>query len=201
MPSNGEPDHRLFDPAAVAPDTRAFMERFDQAMRGVPTAVNTPITALREARASGKAALPIVRLPNGIGDTIPGPAGPIALRIFKPAKTRGAFLHFHGGGFVMGAPDQFDALLNRVAEDTGLTVISAGYRLAPEHPFPAAPDDAIVSARWFLQQADAGAFGGGGVDHRRGVRRRVPCGDDAASLAGCWCVAAVRCGAVDVGRL
>ena len=160
---NSELDHRLFDPAAVTADTRAFMERFDVAMRGVPTALNTPITVLREARASGKAALPIVRLPNGISDSIAGPAGPIALRIFKPERARGAYLHFHGGGFVMGAPDQFDALLNRFAEGTGMTVVSAGYRLAPEHPFPAAPDDCIASARWFLQQADAGAFGDGGL--------------------------------------
>ncbi len=155
--------HRVFDPAALADDTRAFMERFDVAMKGVPTAVNTPIPALREARAKGSAALPMVRLENGISDTIAGTAGPIALRIFKPANARGAYLHFHGGGFVMGGPDQFDAVLNRFAEGTGVTVVSAGYRLAPEHPFPAAPEDCIASARWFLAQAKQGAFADGGL--------------------------------------
>lgn len=163
MPGGSEPDHRLFLPEAVDAETRAFLERFELAMRGVPTAVNTPIQALREARAKGSAALPVIRLEQGIDETVPGPAGPIALRIFKPENARGAYLHFHGGGFVMGAPDQFDTLLDRFAKGTGMNVVSAGYRLAPEHPFPAAPDDCLCSARWFLEQARRGAFGSGGL--------------------------------------
>jgi acetyl esterase len=154
-------DPSVFDPASVAPDARAFLEMFEKAMAGVPTAVNTPIPTLRAARASGSAALPIVRLETGTTQEISGPVGPMSLRTFRPAQARGAFLHFHGGGFVMGAPDQQDVMLNRLAEETGLTAVSAGYRLAPEHPFPAALDDCLASAIWFLDQAASGAYGDG----------------------------------------
>ncbi|MFI4933571.1 MAG: alpha/beta hydrolase [Caulobacterales bacterium] len=156
-----ELDHAVFDPSAIEEDTRAFLELFAKATAGAPSAINTPIPALREARAKGTAVLPApVRLDSGESVDIPGPAGAIALRIFRPEVSHGGYLHFHGGGFVMGGPDQQDVMLERIARETGLTVVSAGYRLAPEHRFPAAPDDCVAAARWFLGQADAGAFGG-----------------------------------------
>ena len=154
-------DHTDYLAQSISPETAAFLQRFEVMTRGVPTAVNTPIRALREARANGSAALPIVRLDNGASREIPGPAGSISLRVFRPPVSKGAYLHFHGGGFVMGGPDQQDQMLDRIARDTGMTVVSAGYRLAPEHPFPAAPDDSLAAAHWFLHEADNGAFGAG----------------------------------------
>ena len=151
----------VFDPSSIEADCREFLERFAAATAGAPSAVNTPISLLREARARGTAVLPApVRLDAGQSLEIPGPAGPIALRIFRPDVSKGGYLHFHGGGFVMGGPDQQDVMLEAIARETGLTVVSAGYRLAPEHNFPAAPEDCIVAARWFLAQAQTGAFGG-----------------------------------------
>ena len=151
----------MSDWTAITPDTQAFLVQFEAMTRGVPTAVNAPIKKLREARANGSAALPIVRLDHGVSAEIPGPAGSIVLRTFTPPNASGAYLHFHGGGFVMGGPDQQDEMLDRIARDAGMTVVSAGYRLAPEHPFPAAPDDCLASAHWFLDEATAGAFAGG----------------------------------------
>jgi acetyl esterase len=157
----GEMDPSLFDPSAVEAETRAFLDRFEAATAGAPSAVNTPIPMLRAAREKGTAVLPApVRLDTGETLSIPGPAGGIALRIFRPVVSKGAYLHFHGGGFVMGGPDQQDVMLDRIARETGLTVVSAGYRLAPEHRFPAAPDDCLAAAHWFLGQAEGGAFGG-----------------------------------------
>lgn len=151
----------LFGDDAIAPPTRAFLAMFDKATQGVPTAVNTPLQVLREARAKGSAALPIVKLEGAREHTIAGPGGAITLRSFTPEAPRGAYLHFHGGGFVMGAPDQQDTMLDLFARERGLAVVSASYRLAPEHPFPAAPDDCLAAALWVIEQHRAGRFGDG----------------------------------------
>lgn len=81
-------------------------------------------------------------------------------REYRPAGgTRGTMLFFHGGGFIMGSPATRDGLCGRLAA-TGLRVISAGYRLAPEHPFPAAHDDAAAALAWALAAREREAWPG-----------------------------------------
>jgi acetyl esterase/lipase len=84
---------------------------------------------------------------------IDGPGGRVPLRIIAPARApTGAFLHIHGGGWTLGANDLQDPRLARIAFETGLTVVSVGYRLAPENPYPAAPDDCEAAALWLLAE-------------------------------------------------
>jgi acetyl esterase/lipase len=64
----------------------------------------------------------------------------------------GVYLHFHGGGWALGAADMQDPALWAIVEATGLCAVSVGYRLAPEHPYPAAPDDCEDAARWLLER-------------------------------------------------
>jgi acetyl esterase/lipase len=66
----------------------------------------------------------------------------------------------HGGGWTLGENDMQDQRLDRMARETGLTVISVGYRLAPENPYPAAPDDCEAAALWLLGEEGKAAFGG-----------------------------------------
>jgi len=75
------------------------------------------------------------------------------------AAPRGAYLHFHGGGLVFGSADQDDAMLERIADATGLASVSVEYRLAPAHPYPAAWDDGETAAIWLAETAEA-EFGG-----------------------------------------
>lgn len=85
----------------------------------------------------------------------PGPAGPILLRLYDAqdtSETRPAITYFHGGGFIMGNRDCYAALCSEIAALTGLPVVAVDYRLAPEHPFPAAPDDCEAAARWIAGQ-------------------------------------------------
>jgi acetyl esterase/lipase len=78
------------------------------------------------------------------------------LRVIEPSgPIRGVYLHFHGGGWVLGRPHHVDYLNERMADATGLVVVSPYYRLAPEDPFPAGPDDAEASAWWVAEQAAA----------------------------------------------
>ncbi len=83
--------------------------------------------------------------------TCPGPAGDIPLRFYDRRQTREAgpaVLFLHGGGFVIGDLEVYHALCTEIAWQLDLPVLSVDYRLAPEHPFPAAPDDCEAAARW-----------------------------------------------------
>jgi acetyl esterase len=100
--------------------------------------------------------------------SIPGPAGTIPARHYRPAGPDAALLVFyHGGGFVIGDIDTHDALCRLICRDAGVHVLSVDYRLAPEHKAPAAVDDAYTAYRWALAHAaelgaDAGRVAVGG---------------------------------------
>ena len=79
----------------------------------------------------------------------------IPLRIIAPANPRGVYLHIHGGGWVLGGADLQDPMLERIADNAGLAVVSVEYRLAPEHPYPAGPDDCEAAAVWLTRHAKA----------------------------------------------
>lgn len=81
----------------------------------------------------------------------------VPVRILVPEGTvpRGVYLDIHGGGFYMGSAAQGDTRNQRLADTLGIAVVSVDYRLAPEHPWPAAPDDCETVARWLLEQAEA----------------------------------------------
>ncbi len=86
---------------------------------------------------------------------IPGPDGDLPIRIYRPsAEARGAFVYYHGGGFVIGDLETHDRENRRIANRSGAVVISVDYRLAPEHPFPAATDDAWAALSWVIANAD-----------------------------------------------
>jgi acetyl esterase len=84
---------------------------------------------------------------------IPRPAGPLAARLYRPttAPDLPAIVFLHGGGWVLGDLDLTDAVCRELAAATDAAVISVDYRLAPEHPFPAAFDDAVAATTWVLR--------------------------------------------------
>lgn len=90
-------------------------------------------------------------------DSIAGRSGPIGLRRYLPANRRTgpqpAILFFHGGGWVAGDLDSHDDICRHMAQLSGLQLLSADYRIAPEHPFPAAVEDAIDSYAMLLARA------------------------------------------------
>ena len=89
---------------------------------------------------------------------IPGPAGDasIRLRIYRPknlAEPAPALFWLHGGGFVIGSPDQDEHTSIAFARELGITVIAGSYRLAPDHQAPAAVEDAYAGLSWVFGQA------------------------------------------------
>lgn len=84
----------------------------------------------------------------------PGPAGPIPVRFYDTKAERGpgpCVVFIHGGGFVIGDIGVYNALCTEISHHLDLPVVSVEYRLAPEHPFPAAPDDCEAAARWIAE--------------------------------------------------
>lgn len=92
--------------------------------------------------------------------SLPGPAGPLCFRSYRPegACPFPVTLFFHGGGFIGLGLDSHDNLCRRLAARAGTLVVSVAYRLAPEHPYPAAVDDALAATCWV--HANAAALGG-----------------------------------------
>lgn len=141
-------------PEAVSVDTRAVNERL--AARLAVTPIPDSVAALRDAYARGELTLPVSpRSPRARTMTIAGPGGEIGLRIFVPDMVRGAYLHFHGGGWKAGTNDMWDSQLELIGREAGLVAVSVDYRLAPEHPLPAAIDDCIAAAHWLIDNAEA----------------------------------------------
>ena len=86
---------------------------------------------------------------------VPGDGGLIPVRVYRPSATPSlpALIYFHGGGFVLGGLDMSDRPCRALANDSGCVVISVDYRLAPEHPFPAAADDAFAATAFVASRA------------------------------------------------
>jgi acetyl esterase len=143
-------DPRLFGPDAIAPETAAFNAALRERMAGAP--------AFWEHGREAGILPPSPRSDRAYTRHIDGPGGRLGLRVLAPDQPKGAYLHFHGGGFVLGSADGQDAMLERIADNTGLACVSVDYRLAPAHPYPAAWDDAEAAAVWLADHAK-GEFG------------------------------------------
>jgi acetyl esterase/lipase len=152
-------DPSLFDESRADAETVALNRQLERLSVRLPNPIEVGIEPLREARLAGRGLFgPIVHSPNGTDRTIPGPGGPLRLRIFTPGDVDGVFLHFHGGGWAMGSAGYQDGRLEQIANAAGVAAVSVDYRLAPEHPYPAPADDAEAAARWTVENA-ASEFG------------------------------------------
>ena len=149
----------LFTDAAIPQDIRGLNAALVAAMTNLPNWWEVGAPVVRELRVKGGSVFPPpVYSARARSIDIDGPAGRMTLRVIAPARSRGAYLHIHGGGWVLGAADQQDTMLEQMADATGLTAISVEYRLAPEHPYPAGPDDCEAAAMWVSEHLDR--FGG-----------------------------------------
>jgi len=121
-----------FDPAEVGVD--AFREGFKQLALMLP---KEPVARIEDIR-------------------IPGSECEIPARVYTPGpgKSSGGVVYFHGGGFVIGDVESYDPFCRSLAKASGSVVVSIDYRLAPEHKFPTAVNDAFDSLSWCLKNAE-----------------------------------------------
>jgi acetyl esterase len=146
-------------PVTLDPDAAAVFKAFQEAGRP-PYETLTPAEA-REFYLAGR---PVTNpeppeLKSVEPLAIPAPHGTIPARVYTPKTPRLAgglapcLVFFHGGGWVIGDLDSHDVVCRKLADEGRLIVISVDYRLAPEHKFPAAIDDAIAATKWIADHA------------------------------------------------
>ncbi|RYZ99870.1 MAG: alpha/beta hydrolase [Sphingobacteriaceae bacterium] len=115
---------------------------------------HTPTDAVKDLMAEYNIAMPPATV-DTMGKDIPVDGGNIHLRIYTP-KSTGPYpviVYYHGGGFVIANLDVYDASAKTLAEKTGAVVVSVAYRLAPEHKFPVAHNDAFAAYKWVVENA------------------------------------------------
>ena len=149
-----ELDPRLFSPDAIDSETNDFNRKLKERLATEPPLTEFPPDKIRARREQGNTIWgPIIYSDTARDILIPGLAGEIQLRTFVPETVRGVYLHIHGGGWVLGSANWQDSKLEKLSEECELAVVSVGYRLAPEHPYPAGPDDCEAAALWLVENA------------------------------------------------
>jgi acetyl esterase len=139
---------------ALHPQAKALLDFLASA--GAPPIEQLPLSEARAVRSemieSGGPEEPVAEVQNR---TVPGPGGPIPIRLYRPVKkdTLPALVYFHGGGFVICNLDTHDRQCRALANASGCAVISVDYRLAPEHKYPAAVEDAYAATKYVAEHA------------------------------------------------
>ena len=147
-------DSSLFAESAVEAKVLAFNDELEALLKTVPATHEVPPDVTRQAREAGEGLFgPIVRVEQATDRNVEVGGLSVALRVLVPDDVRGVYLHIHGGGWVLGAAHHADELNWQLARSAGLAVVSVDYRLAPEHPYPAGPDDCEAAALWLVENA------------------------------------------------
>lgn len=146
-------DPGIFLKSAVTSETQAFNEATIAELMEAGDMWTVPASKIRKDRKEGKGIFPLdPPEPSAVDISIETPGGVLPLRHFKPRKgeARGTYFHIHGGGWVLGSADGQDGRLQQIADNCQLHCLSVDYRLAPEHPYPAGPDDCEHAANWLI---------------------------------------------------
>lgn len=139
--------HSQYDPVAHADEIAAFY-------RARPSLWEIPVERARQAREEGLSVFgPLAVSEIAHDSVIPGPDRPIRVRWFLPDRPAGLYIHIHGGGWMLGGAHHLDDRNEEMARACSLAVASIDYRLAPEHPYPAGPDDCEAAALWLIEHA------------------------------------------------
>ncbi len=142
----------------IRPDVGRLLDQIAEA--NAPSVIELGPAGARDAmRRMAKLDAPEIALPVRRDLEMPGPSGqPIALRLFDSQERRPSgpvLLYLHGGGFTIGDLDSYASLCSAMSQALDLPVVAVDYRLAPEHPWPAAPDDCEAAARWVASGPEA----------------------------------------------
>lgn len=153
-------DPNVFSPDAVTAETASFNEQLEKRLSALPPRPTLTMQQVREIYAvqlsayqialkSDKKAQKIDK--NARHQVVPGPASDIPVHIYTPETVNGVYLHIHGGGFNRHSYGHQSGAL--IARQCNVAVVQLEYRLAPENPYPAAPDDCEAVAVWLVKNA------------------------------------------------
>jgi acetyl esterase len=145
----------VFDGASVPAGTLAVTERLRREAAGAPPLSAAVIAQLRRPASRNGGALRVEPpSEHAVERRIDGPGGAVRVRLLVPSEVRACYLHVHGGGWALGGPDRQDRTLMGLAAAARVAVVAVDYRLAPEHPHPAAVADCVAALEWLVANAE-----------------------------------------------
>jgi acetyl esterase/lipase len=140
--------------SAVDPEVAEFNARLEELLAGYPRVDTLAPSVARAEREAGNSAFgPLVLSDLAEEERISTQTGPRRIRVFRSQEPRAIYLHIHGGGWTLGGVHHQDPRLAELSQQCSATVISVDYRLAPENPYPAGPDDCEAAALWLMDHA------------------------------------------------
>jgi acetyl esterase/lipase len=149
-------DPALFAPESIDAETAAFNAKLSETFAALTPSYELPPQVTRDARESGNGLFgAVVTVPEAQNREIPSASGPVTVRVQVPEKVNAVYLDIHGGGWVFGRAHHGDVANQRISRAANVAVVSVDYRLAPEHPYPAGPDDCEAAAAWLVANAKA----------------------------------------------
>lgn len=149
-------DPSIFSKAAIDIETAEFNEKLERRLAAYPRLDTLSPVVARQEREEGRSAFgPLVISDRAIEESIETIHGPLRVRLFRPDRIEGVYLHIHGGGWTLGGTHHQDPRLQRLADRCSLAVMSIDYRLGPEHPYPEGPDDCEAAALWLVEEAQS----------------------------------------------
>ncbi len=148
--SSDDPD--CFDPEAIDRETSAFNENIEKQLSSIRPLYTLEPQVIRDAREAGLSVFGPIKHRDEVEDrVISGLDADVPLRVYVPENVTGVYLHIHGGGFVLNRAGFYDELLVNIGNDCNVAVVSVDYRKAPEHPYPAGPNDCEAAALWLVE--------------------------------------------------
>lgn len=149
-------DPAWFRPDAIPVSVQSFNQWLEADLAPRLSILDVGPERARQARDEGLSVFgSLVADDDASDEEIDGPAGSLRLHIIEPAgQPSGVYLHIHGGGWVLGAAHQHDAINSRIVAEANVVSVSVEYRLAPEYPHPAGLADCIAAARWLVDNAE-----------------------------------------------
>ena len=154
-----ELDPNLFRDSAVSTEQKEENQKTAQSLAQQPKTYELPPSETRRRRVEGHGRQSPPVFLNDIVEQISCSGldedPDVGLRIFKPDRISGVLLWIHGGGWVLGRADLQDEALWKIAQEAEVAVVSVEYRLAPEYPYPAGPNDCEAAALWLIENASS----------------------------------------------
>jgi acetyl esterase/lipase len=137
------------------PQTVAFNQQIEAMLNAGAAWHEMGAQELRDYLVANPLGPPPAQLESAQARTVTGPHGDVPIRVFVPQAVEGVYLHLHGGGWVIGSHEAQDERLMARANATRQAVVSVGYRMAPENPYPAPNDDCEAAAKWLTASAQS----------------------------------------------
>lgn len=145
---------KIFYSTEADPEMEKFNTEIEKTLSKLPPLHSLPPQVIRDAREQGQSIWGPFKILDEVEERIlKGSSGDVPVRVLVPEDIKGVYLHIHGGGFMLGRAHHYDELMAAIAKMCQVVTVSVDYRLAPEDPYPAGPDDCETAAVWLAENA------------------------------------------------